>query len=88
MGKLLREVTSAPPGLALTGYENGAPAGEEIETSPLVGKHQRIAQRGAGEARRSDAHASGAGSDRSQQYHRVKPGFCENRVANPHRIPA
>src|ERR1700757_1917758 len=40
MGKLLREVSSAPPGLALTGYENSAPPGEEIETSPLVGKHQ------------------------------------------------
>src|SRR6201993_1672096 len=88
MGKLLLQGTSARPGLALTGYENSAPAGEEIETSPLVGKHQRIAQRGAGEARRSDAHASGAGGDRSHQYHCVKPGFGENRVANPHRIPA
>src|SRR5215471_55008 len=66
MGKLLLEGTSARLGLALTGYENGAPAGEEIETSPLVGKHQSIAQRRAGEARRSDTHASGAGSDRSQ----------------------
>src|SRR4029077_16668369 len=88
MGKLLLEGTAARLGFALTGDENGAPAGEEIETSPLVGKHQRIAQRGAGEARRSDAYASGAGGDRSHQYHRVKPGFGENRVANPHRIPA
>ena len=88
MGKLLLEGTSARLGLALTGYENGAPAGEEIETSPLVGKHQRIAQRGAGEARRSDPHTSGAGSDRSHQYHRVKPGFGKNRVADPYRIPA
>jgi Transposase len=88
MGKLLLEGTSTRLGLALTGYENGAPAGQEIETSPLVGQHQRIAQRGAGEARRSDAHASGAGGDRPHQYHRVKPGFGENRVANPHRIPA
>src|SRR5215472_18437262 len=88
MGKLLLEGTSARLRFTLTGHENGAPAGEEIETSPLVGKHQCIAQRRAGEARRSDADPRGAGGDRSEQDHRIKPRFGENRVANPHRIPA
>src|SRR5262245_7137228 len=88
MGKLLLEGTSARLRFTLTGHENGAPAGEEIETSQLVGKHQCIAQRRAGEARRSDADPRGAGGDRSQQDHRIKPRFGENRVANPPRIPA
>src|SRR5262249_39065876 len=77
MGKLLLEGTSARLRFTLTGHENGAPAGEEIETSLLVGKHQCIAQRRAGEARRSDADPRGAGGDRSQQDHRIKPRFAK-----------
>ena len=38
MGELVFEGTSARFGLPLTGDENGAPAGEEVETSLLVGQ--------------------------------------------------
>jgi hypothetical protein len=88
MRKLLLEGTSARLGLPLTGDENGAPARKEVETGPLVGQQQRVAQGGAGEAGWSDAHTRGAGGNRPQQDHRVKPGFSEDRVANPHGIPA
>src|SRR5689334_13506047 len=67
MGEFLVEVTTARRGLPLTGDEDGAPAGEEIETGPLISKHQWVAQRRAGKACRSDAHAIGAGGDRSQR---------------------
>ena len=56
MGKFLFEGTATRLSLPLTGDENGVPVGEEVETGPLVGQQQRVAQRCAGEAGRSDAH--------------------------------
>src|SRR5215469_15253805 len=74
MGKFLFEGTAARFGLSLTGDENGAPAREEVETGPLVSQQQRVAERRAGEAGRSDAHTRSARGDRPQQDHRVKTG--------------
>jgi len=73
MSKLLLEGTSARLSLPLTGKMARPSRGSR--DWPLVGQQQRVAQRGAGEAGRSDAHRPSAGGDRPKQDHRVKPGF-------------
>ena len=54
-----------------------------VEAGPLVGEHERIAERKAGQAGRAQAQAPRAARDGGEQGERVEPGLGEEGVSHP-----
>src|SRR5436305_3441452 len=62
--EFLVEPATVLTGSSLTGDEGGSPTRQEVEAAPLISEQARVAQRGACEARRSDAEPVGGGRNR------------------------
>src|SRR5689334_23627472 len=86
-GELFCECASMRAWRSLAGVEDHASLRKHIQTAPLIGQLQGIAERCAGEAGWSQFDALSTDSQCTQQYQRVEAWLGENRVANPDRIP-